>query len=101
MDKNEKILSLGKKFFINNHYLTHATLDIFTPNSPETNISFRNIKNINPEEFTIRLRQLDWSFAFKSRDNDYIWDTTARNIISVLDSVTPMKSYKITKKFLP
>ena len=100
-DENEKILSLDKKLFINNHYLTQATIDIFTPNSPEKNISFRNLKNINPEEFTIRLRQFDWSFAFKSRDIDYIWDTTANHIITVLDSVAPIKSYKITKKSLP
>ena len=100
-DENEKILSLDKKLFINNHYLTYATLYIFTPKPPESTISFRNLKNINPEEFTIRLREFDWSFAFKSRDIDLIWDTIAKNITSVLDSVAPMKSYRISKKSLP
>ena len=100
-DENDKILSFDKKLFINNHYLTHATTDIFTPHSPETTLTFRNMKSINPEEFTIRLRQFDWSFAFRSLDIDHIWDTTAKNITSVLDSTAPFKTFKITKKSLP
>ena len=100
IDENDKVISFDKKLFINNHYLTHATLDIFTPNTNETSISFRDLKNVNPEEFTIRLKQFNWSFAFKSRDVDFIWDTTARNILYVLDSVAPLKHYRITKKSL-
>ena len=41
------------------------------------------------------------SFLYGLHRRGIIYYTTANNITSVLDSVAPMKSYKITKKSLP
>ena len=77
--------------FINNHLLIDIILDIFVPKTPFAQIGYRNVDGIAQDEFILRLLAFDWSFAFKSRDIDQNWETTARNITSVLDTLAPFK----------
>ena len=101
VDENDRILSFNKIIFINSYYLIQVTLDIFEPKPPQTKITYRIIDSINQSEFTIRLLEFDWSFVFKSRDLDLIWNTTVSNITNVLDSIAPLKEFTIDSKSSP
>ena len=101
VDENDRIISFEKFPFINNHFLTDVTLDIFVPKTPFAQIKYRNIDGISQEEFTLRLLAFDWYFAFKSSDVDLIWENTAKYITSVLDSLAPFKEFTLSNKPLP
>ena len=87
--------------FINNHFLIDITLDIFVPKTPFAQIRYRNIDGIAQDELTLRLLAFDQSFVFKSSDVDQIWDTTSKNITSVLDTLASFKEITLNNKSLP
>ena len=79
--------------FINNHSLIYITLNIFVPKTSFPHLRSRIVDGIGQDEFTLKLLAYDWSFAFKSSDINLIWDITAKNITSVLDTLALFKEF--------